>query len=275
MERYDPVKSDHKVVCIKIGGKAATDEPAMKALIGEMSAMSTESAFVLIHGGGGEVTRLSEILGYVPTFSNGIRMTSPEEMDVVDMVLAGKMNKGLVRRFHAAGMRAAGLCGADGSLFTGTPLNEHTHTGRIQRVDSELLRLLIGHSYLPVIASVSMTETGIPLNINADEAAFAVAAALPADVLVFLSDIPGVLAGNGDRIAELDEKAVSEKIADGTITGGMIPKVGASLEALRAGVGTIVVGRYASAGDLHRLLRGTTGTRVVLASPRNEHSPKR
>lgn len=237
----------------------------MSALVEEIRGLCSDTRFVVVHGGGAEVTRMSERLGYSPTFEDGVRMTSPEEMDVVDMVLSGKMNKTLVRRFAAAGVRAAGVSGSDGALFTGTPLNDSTRTGRIDRVDCVMLELLVDGGFLPVVASTSMTVGGVALNVNADEAAFAIAAALPADLLVFLSDTPGILAADGSLIPSLDERSVVERIADKTITGGMIPKVRASVDALRAGTGGIVVGKFSSSGDLHKLLNGDIGTRVVLS----------
>lgn len=261
-----------KIVCLKIGGKAAADVEAVEAMVREIAELSSTMRFIVVHGGGAEVTRLSERLGLSPTFTDGVRMTSAEEMGIVDMVLAGKINKSLVRRFHAAGRPAAGLSGSDGAIFTGRRLNDTTHTGTIDQVDTTLLKLLLEHLFLPVVASTSMTKEGVALNINADEAAFAIAGKLPADDLVFLSDIDGVLTGDGAVIDELTEAEVARAIEDGTISGGMIPKMRASLDALRAGVGRIAVGRYACQGDLRRLLRGESGTRVFIAK---EATPKR
>lgn len=263
-ERSDQVNESPKLVCIKIGGRAAADV-LMDSLVEEIARMSATIGFVLVHGGGAEVTRISRALGHSPIFRDGIRMTSPEEMEVVDMVLSGKMNKNLVRRFAASGVVAAGISGNDGALFVGKRLDDRTHTGRIDRVDTRLLRLLIEHSYLPVVASTSMTVDGIPLNINADEAAFSIAAALPSDLLVFLSDTAGILLKNGRLIPELTERTAAENIENGTITAGMIPKVRASLDALRAGVGGIIIGRYSASGALRKLLDGEIGTRVVLS----------
>lgn len=239
----------------------------MNELVGDIRTLSNDIRFIVVHGGGAEVTKISEQLGYSPTFEDGIRMTSPEEMDVVDMVLSGKMNKALVRRFAAAGIRAAGVSGSDGALFTGTPINPATRTGTVDRVDCSILELLIAGGFLPIVASTSMTGEGVALNVNADEAAFAIAAALPADLLVFLSDTPGILTADGALIPRLDERLVAERITDKTITGGMIPKVRASIDALRAGTGGIVVGRFSSSGDLRKLLDGSIGTRVVLSEP--------
>ncbi len=255
-----------QLICIKIGGKAATDEGSIASLVEEIAGLSSQRQFVVVHGGGAEVTRLSERLGHSPTFRDGVRMTSAEEMEVVDMVLSGRMNKSLVRRFAAAGVSAVGLSGSDGRLFEGEPIEEGTHTGKITGVEPRLLRLLLEERYLPVVASTSTTRDGIALNINADEAAFSIAAALPADMLMFLSDTPGILASDGALIPELDERSVQENIADGTISGGMIPKVRASIGSLEAGVGSIVIGQYRERGELSRLLDGRMGSRVVLSA---------
>lgn len=242
----------------------------MDSLAREVATLADTLRFVIIHGGGPEVTRWSETLGYSPNFKDGIRMTTAEEMEVVDMVLSGKVNKAMVRRFVAAGIAAVGLSGSDGPLFTAVALNEQTRTGRIDRVDTSLLSLLLERSFLPIVASTSTSKDGVALNINADEAALAIAARLPAERLLFLSDTPGILSAKGELIPQLDELSAERHIEQGTITGGMIPKVRASLNALRAGVGAIVVGRYQSAGELRKLLDGGTGTQVVLAAERRD-----
>lgn len=255
-----------ELICVKIGGRAATDEGSISSLVEEIAGLSSQKRFVVVHGGGAEVTRLSERLGHSPTFRDGVRMTSAGEMEVVDMVLSGRMNKALVRRFAAAGVAAVGLSGSDGRLFEGKPIEEGTHTGKITAVEPRLLHLLLDERYLPVVASTSATREGIALNINADEAALSIAAALRADMLMFLSDTPGILASDGSLIPELDEHSVQEKIADGTISGGMIPKVRASIGSLEAGVGSIVIGQYRGRGELGRLLAGQLGSRVVLSA---------
>jgi acetylglutamate kinase len=255
------------IVLIKIGGKAAADEQALTDLIEEMGLLSEEYAFVLVHGGGAEVSRLSQQLGLKPEFRDGIRMTTPEEMEIVDMVLAGKVNKQLVRRFHKKA-RAVGLSGCDGLLFQGESIEKHlpsgTRTGKIITVDPALISLLLSHGYIPVIASTSTDEEGGALNINADEAAFHIAAALPAVHLIFISDIPGIVK-EGEVISQLNEESIKENIEEGVITGGMIPKVNSSLAALRSGVQDIIICRYGSFGDLKKLIAGSLGSRILPA----------
>ena len=183
-------------VVVKIGGKAAEDRDSLAALCDEMKDLSHGQGLVLVHGGGAEVTAVSGVFGIEAVFKDGVRQTSPEEMDIVDMVLAGKVNSQLVRLLRARGLDAVGLNGSDGGTFTGEPLGgpgSPTRTGEVTQIDVRLLRLLLGAGYLPVLSSTSMDAEGNGLNINADTAAFRVAAHLQASALVFLSDIPGVI----------------------------------------------------------------------------------
>ncbi len=250
-----------KKVLIKIGGRAASDEAALSALAEEMAELQNEYSFFFIHGGGAEVTRISAVFGLEAVFENGVRKTSPEEMDVVDMVLGGKMNKYIVRLFALSGLKSVGISGADGSVFTGEAVVEGSRTGRVTTADPSLLLTLADSGYLPVISSVSMDDNGTALNINADEAALAVAESIPADSLVFISDIPGILKDN-DIIHELTPAGIGRNIDAGVITGGMIPKVESSVEALRKGVDTVIIGGYNKKGDLAKLLVGSLGTRI-------------
>jgi acetylglutamate kinase len=252
-------------ILIKIGGKAAQG-PGLRALVAEMAALRPKHDFVLVHGGGAEVTRISKIFGIEAIFDKGVRVTSPAEMEIVDMVLAGKMNKALVRLFQSSGIPAVGISGSDGGLFTGESAGPAgsaaaTRTGRISAVDPRLLAVLLGAGYLPVIATTSMDKAGGGLNINADDAAMAIAAAFKPSMLVFLSDIPGILK-NGTVLPVLDAAGAAAEIAAGVVSGGMIPKLNASLAAVRAGAGAVVIGEFSSHGDLAALMAGTRGTRI-------------
>ena len=182
-------------------------------------------------------------------------------MDVVDMVLGGKMNKYIVRLFASKGLRAVGICGADGAVFTGTAVSQNSRTGRVTETNPELLELMTSGGYLPVISSVSMTADGTALNINADEAALAVASSIPVDDLIFISDIPGVLKDD-ELIHKLTPVTIEQEIDAGVISGGMIPKVESSVEALRKGVSMVIIGGYETKGDLAGLLEGWLGTGI-------------
>jgi acetylglutamate kinase len=266
-------------IIIKIGGKAATAEKSLNDLVREMGELRKEYDLVLVHGGGAEVSRITKVFGIEPVFKDGIRMTGDEEMDIVDMVLAGKMNKALVRLFQSRSIGAVGLSGSDGGLFTGRSIeagteavSEHNksarrgnRTGRITAVDPKVIEVLLAAGFLPVVASTSMDERGGGLNINADEAALEIAKAMKAEGLIFLSDIPGILK-EGRVIAGIDEAEALEEIEAGVISGGMIPKVRSSVEALDAGVSSVVIGEFTAYGDLRLLTGRKKGTTLFRGS---------
>ena len=191
-----------EVIVVKLGGAAGEDAAVLAALTAEIAALVARGAqLVLVHGGGGEVSELTRRLGLQPQFAAGVRVTSAAEMPYVDMVLCGAVNKRLVRACAAAGLRAVGLSGADGPIFTGVRLADEpgerifarSHTARVAAVDTRLLRLLLAAGYLPVVAPTSLEPPARPVNINADAVALRIAPALAADRLLFLSDVPGVL----------------------------------------------------------------------------------
>ena len=266
-----PVLSDWKQrgIVVKIGGEAASDYRLLEGLACEIDGLRTGHPCLLVHGGGKEVTELMRQVGMEPTFSDGIRMTSPEEMLYVDKVLSGKVNKRLVRMFQFLGLNAVGLSGVDGRTFIGRSLSEESRTGKVTAVNPRLLNLLIDEGFFPILCSTSMDKYGESLNINADEVAFELAGSLPCRSLVFLSDIPGVLK-NGGVLSVLGADEALKEIETGTISGGMIPKVKASVDALSRGVSQIAIGTYKKQGDLRRLLEGTSGTRITASAEKNE-----
>ncbi|MFN2312471.1 MAG: acetylglutamate kinase [Spirochaetia bacterium] len=251
-------------VVVKIGGRAVETE-LIRDLTHEIAELAPHVRLIVVHGGGAEVTRVSELFGIEARFEAGIRMTSNLEMQVVDMILAGKMNKALVRMLLRSGARPVGFCGADAATVVGIPVTDSTGqttaTGRIERIETGLINLLLESGYLPVIASSATTSVGLPLNINADDVAFAVAGAIQANHLVFLSDIPGILKQEQvlRTVTPLD---IEREIQTGVIAGGMIPKTRSAEAALAAGVGSVVIGCYSITGDLNRLLGNEIGTRI-------------
>jgi acetylglutamate kinase len=249
------------IIIIKMGGEAAKEDKQLSYLAGEIKELKIHYSFAIIHGGGKEVSSFSKQAGIEPVFQNGIRMTSREEMDHIDMILAGLINKRLVRLFFTCGLKAVGISGSDGGLFSGSPLKEGTFTGKISRIDPLLLYTLWDMDFLPVIAPSSMDLQGEPLNINADEVSLGIAGEVKAFALIFLSDIPGVL--KGERVINklmIDE--IKTEIENGTITGGMIPKVKAAQNALANGVGRIVIGDLKGEGSLQKILSGKKGTSI-------------
>ena len=252
-----------KTIVIKTGGRAASDRAAMKALFAEMKQLSDKYSFVFIHGGGAEVSRISKIFGLEPKFVDGIRLTTEEEMEVVDMVLSGRMNKEIVRLANISGLNALGLSGSDSFLFTGKRRSPGSHTGTVTEVRSTILKTLIKESVVPVISSTSMDKEGNALNINADEAALAISSDMKADRLFFISDIPGVMKA-GEVINIMNENDIEKEIKEGVISGGMIPKVRSSVSALKEGVGSISIGEYKETGDLESILNEKKGTSIIL-----------
>ena len=258
------LKLDQPVITVKIGGKMAEDDAALREFALDLKDLRQSGRHVvLVHGGGAEVTRISRELGIEPVFHEGVRLTSPEEMDIVEMILCGRVNKRLVRLLQAGGLPAVGLSGADGRIFSGRALGRvlerETRTGQVERVEPGLLVLLLKAGYLPVLASTTGDEAGAGVNINADTVAFELACAMGSASLMFLSDIAGVLDG-GQVLARLTRAGVKEHIRVGTITGGMIPKATSALEALKKGVSRVVIGQYGGRGSLTALLAGGLGT---------------
>ena len=259
-------RDDTAPLVVKIGGAAAADAAATTMLLEELGAHRGRA--VLVHGGGAEVTEVSRALGMEPTFQDGVRLTTPEEMAVVDMVLAGRMNTSLVRRAHGAGVAAVGLTGADAGLLEGRIVSSDasngvvTRTARPAAVNPTVLRVLQQAGYLPIIASVATGEDGEAVNINADDAAQAIAEAFSGSVLVYLSDVSGVLDGDGTALRTVDPAGVEELIAAGVVAGGMAAKLRSCVAALTGGVRRVVIGRYHAVDDLKRLLAGDAGTTV-------------
>jgi acetylglutamate kinase len=254
-----------ELVVVKIGGKAAGEEDRLREMAAEMAALSKGRRFIVVHGGGAEVTAVSKRFDIEATFKDGVRQTSPAEMDIVDMVLSGRANKALVRMLASAGLAAVGLSGSDGPTFTAKPMGSDgtgaARTGEVDAIDTRLLELLMSHGFLPVVSSTSMDAHQRGMNVNADTVAFALAARLGARVLLFLSDIAGVM-HEGNVIGDLDAVHARELVDRAVIQGGMVPKVTASLEAVASGVGAVVIGQYDGPGSLARMLEGSSGTRI-------------
>ena len=200
---------------------------------------------ILVHGGGPEINTMLKRVGVQSSFHNGLRITDADTMEVVQMVLAGKLNKNIASQIGKLGGKAVGLCGKDAQLILvkkkgltsdGVDLG---FVGDIVSVNTGLLESLCRDGYIPVISSVGTDENGASYNINADTAASAIASALKAEKLIFLTDIDGVRTNPEDPdslIPVLTTSKAAERIADGTITGGMIPKVQSCVDAVKKGV---------------------------------------
>ncbi len=229
---------------LKVGGNELDDPAFLDGLAGAIGWLQADHRVVLVHGGGKEIAAWQERLGLTPRFIEGLRVTDDQSLAVAEMVLSARTNKMLVARLLRAGILAAGISGVDGGLLI---VEKMTHpagdlgwVGRIVGSDPLLLRALLAAGFVPVVSPISLGRDGHSYNVNADQAAQAIAVALGASALVFVSNVPGVRA-NGQVVASLTVAQAEAWIRDGTISGGMIPKVRAALEAVGAGVRRAVI----------------------------------
>lgn len=192
---------------------------------------------VVIHGGGPEITRMMDRMGLSSRFVDGLRVTDREGMEVVEMVLSGKINRELVTLVQQRGGRAVGLAGRDGNLLVGEQKSPDLgRVGKVRSVNTEVLDLLDRHRYVTIVAPVGVDDAGNPLNINADEAASEIAGALKAEKLIMMTDTPGVMGKDKKLLQSLSPSRVRDLLDDGTIHGGMVPKIAGCLKALDSGV---------------------------------------
>jgi acetylglutamate kinase len=266
-------------IVVKIGG-AQLEEVAARAELARSvrSARGAGHEIVIVHGGGNQIRELVRRLGLPERYHEGLRVTDAETADVVLMVLAGLVNKQLVHALEASGVRAAGLCGADGSTFLARPTApedtggvELGYVGSVARADRVLVEALLGEGYLPVIATAAPLEAGASApsdhfyNINADLAVGPLARALEADAALFLTDVPGVLDASKQRIATLTPPRAQELRASGVIAAGMVPKVESALAALtELPAGLVKIAPAAGEDAVLRALDPAVGTRFVM-----------
>jgi len=231
-------------VVIKYGGSALINEKIKDTVIQDIALMKYVGFKpVVVHGGGPEINNMLERLGMESRFVNGLRVTDEETMEVVEMVLAGKTNKAISMELSQQGINAVGLSGRDAGMLKVEKMMPDGHdigrVGKITHVDTTLIKSLVENDFVPVIAPIGFDDTGMSYNINADYAAAAVAGALNAEKLVFLTDVAGVMKDMDDEnsiISNLTAKEARELIDNGTVTGGMIPKVECCLAGIHAGV---------------------------------------
>lgn len=243
---------------VKIGGAALSDS----AWLADFSAhvAHSRSPLVVVHGGGPDINEMATALGLTFTWAEGRRVTSPELLDVVSMVLNGRVNKRIVRSLTAASVDAIGLSGEDGALILAEVAAGGVigRVGVVARVRRELIAWMLERGAVPVIAPVSAGPDGGPLNVNADEVAAAVAVATDAEELLFITDVEGVLEDGAVR-AELNAADAHALIASGIATGGMALKLRAAVQALEMGVASVRIGRSEA------LVEDSAGTRIRLA----------
>ncbi len=250
LQRYDDA-----IVVVKYGGHAMGDEHILREFARDIVMLKISGLHpIVVHGGGPQIGAMLEKLGIKSEFQQGLRVTDRATMDVAEMVLAGSINKAIVAAVNAEGGRAVGLSGKDGGMVTARKVTSlvNTQTGEIgeidlgfvgepESVDRRVLDIVSQSDLIPVIAPIAASRWGETYNINADTFAGAIAGALRARRLLLLTDVSGVLDKNKQLIKQLTVDESRKKIADGTVSGGMIPKVQTCIEALERGVEGVVI----------------------------------
>jgi acetylglutamate kinase len=274
MQRYDEA-----TVVIKYGGHAMGDDGVARAFARDVVLLEQAGVNpVVVHGGGPQIEAMLKKAGVQSQFAAGLRITDAKTLEVVEMVLAGSINKQMVGYINAAGGKAIGLCGKDGNMVIARKITRKVvdpdsniekvvdlgFVGEPEKVDVTVLTQILGRELIPVLAPVASAEGGGTFNVNADTFAGAIAGALKAKRFLLLTDVPGVLDKNKKLIEELSAADVRRLIADGTISGGMIPKVETCLYALEQGVEGVVIldGKVQHAVLLELLTEHGAGTLI-------------
>ncbi len=251
MQRYDEA-----TVVIKYGGHAMGDDAVARAFARDIVLLEQAGVYpVVVHGGGPQIEAMLKKAGVQSQFAAGLRITDAKTLEIVEMVLAGSINKQMVGYINAAGGKAIGLCGKDGNMVVARKVTRKVvdpdsniekvvdlgFVGEPEKVDITVLTKILGRDLIPVLAPVASAAGGGTFNVNADTFAGAIAGALKAKRFLLLTDVPGVLDKSKSLIKELSVNEVRHLIADGTISGGMIPKVETCLYALEQGVEGVVI----------------------------------
>ncbi len=269
-----------KSIVIKYGGHAMGDDALATAFCSDVALIKQSGVNpVVVHGGGPQIAAMLERVGIKSEFKSGLRVTDAQTVEVVEMVLAGSINKSIVASMNAQGAKAVGLCGKDGNMVlvekaSRTIVDPDSNIEKIvdlgfvgepRKIDRAVLDMVINSGLVPVIAPVSFGEDGNTYNVNADTFAGAISGALDATRLLFLTDVPGVLDNNGRLIRELSVNEAKALIEDGTISGGMIPKVETCIQALDKGVEGVVIlnGKRPHAVLLELFTEHGAGTLIV------------
>ena len=265
-----------RTIVIKYGGNAMTDEKLKHSFASDVVLLKLVGINpVIVHGGGPQIDDQLSKIGKKGEFIQGMRVTDAETMDVVEMVLGGQVNTDIVNLINQHGGRAVGLSGTDGPLIRARKMMmpgkdnpkqmiDIGRVGEVESIDPEVVQLLTAQNFVPVIAPVGVGKDGESYNINADLVAGKLAEILKAEKLVVLTNTPGVLDKNGNLLTGLTAKQIDELFADGTISGGMLPKIGSALEAVKNGVNSchIIDGRVEHAVLLEVLTSDGVGTLI-------------
>ena len=239
-------KYNNKILVVKYGGNAMINDDLKEAVMGDLVLLSLVGVkVVLVHGGGPEITEMLGKIGKKSEFIDGLRVTDKETVDIVQMVLAGKINKNLVNLLENKGAKAIGLSGIDGHMIRSEKLDDvHGFVGEITDVDVTPIVDCLDKGYIPVISTIGYDSEGNTYNINADTAAARIAGALGAESLISMTDIEGILRDKNDPSTLISKIYVSDAprlMREGVISGGMIPKVNCCIEAIRRGVRKVFI----------------------------------
>jgi acetylglutamate kinase len=262
-----------KTIVIKFGGNAMIDEQLKSSFAKDVVLLKLVGMNpVIVHGGGPQINEHLEKIGKKGEFINGIRFTDEETMDVVEMILGGQINKEIVHQLNIHGGKAVGLTGQDGNFIHASKLNTNKkgdkidlgYVGKIDSIDASLIQFLDQGDFIPVIAPIGIGEDGKTYNINADVVAGKLAEVLKAEKLILMTNTAGVLDKNQNLITGIKPKDIEELIADGTLSGGMLPKIESAMDAAKGGVNTvhIIDGRVEHALLLEILTNQGVGTLI-------------
>ena len=260
----------NKIIVVKYGGNAMINDDLKEAVMGDIVLLSLIGIkVVLVHGGGPEITEMLGKIGKKSEFVNGLRVTDKESVDIVQMVLAGKINKNLVNLLQNKGGKAIGLCGLDGHMIKAEMKDERLgYVGEITDVNVQPILDVLEKGYIPVVSTVGCDSEGNSYNINADTAAARIAGELKCESLISMTDIDGILRDKDDPstlISQINVSDAPQLIREGVISGGMIPKVNCCIEAIRRGVGRVFIidGRIPHAILIETLTDEGIGTMFV------------
>ena len=234
-----------QTIVIKYGGNAMINDDLKDSVMDDITLLKYIGINpILVHGGGPDISHMLEKVNITSHFVNGLRYTDEQTMSIAQMVLIGKTNKEIVSNLNSKGAKAIGICGIDGNLIEAEKLTADSEgnpidvgfVGKIKKINTHVIEMLAGDEYIPVIAPIGVGADGESYNINADTVAAEVAVALKASKLITLTDVSGVLDKNGSLISILDPDSIKSYKEDGTITGGMIPKIEGCLDTVMRGV---------------------------------------
>lgn len=253
---------------MKCGGSTLAELPDL--FYRDLQKLQSEGVIpVIVHGGGPAISETLAKLNIETEFVNGLRKTNEAVLDVVEMVLSGKINKEIVRKIQQNGAKALGLSGVDGLLIQAEPVanaEEIGFVGEVTRVNAELIQSIVDLGFIPVIAPLGVDLHGQRYNINADTAAGAVASHLDVEQMIVVTDVPGIMNGDKRILSEVTVDEIDEMIRSGEIYGGMIPKVRAAVQCIQGRVKRVVIVDGKEPGILSRVLSGERiGTRIVKA----------